>query len=83
MSEPIYQTMLGLYLTVEEYRKHVVPGQTVYLWMPPNFDRVEGIAGEGLTADGVLTLVKIKSGLIQVTDDNVHLFQPGPLPRKK
>lgn len=76
--------MLGLYLTLEEYRKHVKPGQSVFIWLPPNFDRVEGIAGEAWGAGSTEPMIVVKllgGGIIPVTNDNVFLFQPGPMKR--
>ena len=80
MVEPIYSILLGLYLTVEEYRKAVKPGQTVYVWLPPTFERHEGIAGEAWSAGQKEPVLVVKlskfGGFIQVTEDNVFIFQP-------
>lgn len=76
-------TLLGIYFTLEEYRKNVVPGQRVYLWVPPDFERVEGVAGEGWGSGEPICLVRLGNGsLVQVTEDNVFLFQPGSPPKK-
>lgn len=81
MSEPIYTTLLGLYLTLEDYRKAVKPGQTVYVWLPPDLNRVEGIAGQafgpGMTEPILVVKLKDRSGFIEVTENNVFLFEPG------
>lgn len=82
MAEPIYQTVLGLYLTLEDFRKAVQPGQTIFIWMPPDFDRIEGILGQTLGAESML-VVRVSGGLIPISENNVHLFQPGPVRRIK
>lgn len=85
MSEPIFSSLLGLYFTVEEYRQHVKPGQTVYIWVPPTFERIEGIAGDGWGAGmtGPISMVKVDSeGYIPVTEENVWCFQPGPIKQR-
>ncbi len=83
MSEPLYHSILGLYLTLDDFRKAVKPGQTAYLWMPPDFERVQGVIGEGWGAgmDKPMILFKYSEGIIPVTDENVWFFQPGS--RKK
>lgn len=79
MAEPIHHTLLGLYLTLEEYRKAVKPGQMVYVWLPPEFKRYEGIAGEGWSKGTTSPILVVKlslGGFIEVTESNVFLFEP-------